>query len=235
MEESSRRVWPTTAAIGFDRDLWEAVRTAAEQVGLSAEEYIREAVMARLAAETAPDDPTTPAQRALQARLAAVASRNEAAALRAQAKQAVHHAGATAVRSRDVLAPKDGGLGNIGYVRGLWAAFEAGGVSAMAGLVPPDVRWRPSGAGGRVLRGTAELAEFWACRDAEVPSPRMFHGRGDDVLVEAERRPDDEHVTTIWLLYRFDGDRLIEAIAFPDEAQARGYRPAATGYTRSPA
>ena len=57
-----------------------------------------------------------------------------------------------------------------------------------------------------------------------IPTLRMFHGRGDDVLVEAEYERD-ENVRTVWLLYRFNGMTLVEAIAFPNEAQARAYRP----------
>lgn len=88
------------------------------------------------------------------------------------------------------------GLGNIAYVQVLWAAFEAGGVAAMAALVPRDVRWRPLAEGGRVLRGTRELTEFWGSRDVEMPTLRMFHARGDDVLVEAAYRHDDGGVST---------------------------------------
>jgi hypothetical protein len=44
-----------------------------------------------------------------------------------------------------------------------------------------------------------------------MPSTRMFQGRGDDVLVEAEYTQDDGSARCVWLLYRFDGDRLIEA------------------------
>jgi hypothetical protein len=56
-----------------------------------------------------------------------------------------------------------------------------------------------------------------------MPKLRMFHGDGDDVLVEAEYRQDDRGVRTVWLLYRFDGPKLIEAVGFPSEAQARSY------------
>lgn len=117
-------------------------------------------------------------------------------------------------------------LGNIGYVRRLWKAFESGGASAMADLLPPDVVWRPLEANGRALHGTEELEEFWSAREAVTPTLRMFHGHGDDVLVEAEYTHDDGSVRTVWSLYRFDGERLIEAISFPDEAQARSYSAA---------
>ena len=116
-------------------------------------------------------------------------------------------------------------LRNIEYVRLLWEAFRSGGVAAMAALVPPDVRWRPHEAGGRALHGTEELERFWSSREVVVPTRRMFHGQGDDVIVEAEYRDDDTSIRTIWLVFRFEGATLVEAIAFPDEAQARRYRP----------
>jgi ketosteroid isomerase-like protein len=124
--------------------------------------------------------------------------------------------------------PGEKALGNIGYVRRLWEAFVTGGVAAMAALVPPEVQWRPSAAGGRTLHGTEELERFWGSREVVVPTVRMFHGRGDDVLVEAEYQRDDESVRTVWLLYRFTGATLVEAIAFPNEAQARAYEPPPT-------
>ena len=222
--DEREQAWPGLAAVAFDPASWDALQAAADRAGLSVAEYLREAV-ARPAAERPADAAPEEVQRALRSRLAAAARRSEARAVRAEADQAVRRAGAAARRSEDLLAAREAGLGNIAYVRALWAAFEAGGVAAMAALVPPDVRWRPLGAGGRVFRGTRELTEFWASRDAEMPALTMFHGRGDDVLVEAEYGRDDQRRRAIWLLYRFDGDRLVEAIGFSDEAQARGYRP----------
>jgi hypothetical protein len=116
-------------------------------------------------------------------------------------------------------------LGNIGYIRRLWDAFESGGVAEMAEIIPADVAWRPLGADGRCLRGTEDLAAFWASRAFEMPAIRMFHGERDDVLVEAEYRGESGSGTTVWLLYRFEGERLIEAIGFSSETQARSYLP----------
>lgn len=124
-------------------------------------------------------------------------------------------------------------LGNIGYIRRLWDAFRSGGPAAMAELVPADVAWRPLAADGRCLQGTEELVAFWASRTFEVPTIRMFNGERDDVLVEAEYRGDDGSITSVWLLYRFEGDRLIEAIGFPTEAQARSYMPPSMSDTRA--
>lgn len=114
-------------------------------------------------------------------------------------------------------------LGNMGYVKRLWDAFERGGVSAMADLVPPDVTWRPLEAGGGVLRGTEHLGEFWSSREFEMPTIRMFYGQGDDVMVEAEYSGHDQSARTIWLVYRFDGDRLVEAVSFKNQEQARSW------------
>lgn len=90
-------------------------------------------------------------------------------------------------------------LGNIGYIQRLWDAFESGGVAKMADLVPPDVTWRPLEAAGRPLHGTENLVAFWSSREVEMPTRRMFHREGDDVLVEAEYRRDDGSVTTVWV------------------------------------
>lgn len=114
-------------------------------------------------------------------------------------------------------------LGNFGYVTRLWRAFESGGVAAMAALIPPDVTWRPTAANGRALRGTDALYEFWSSRRIEMPKLRMFHGHGDDVLLEAEYSRAGGGGRTVWLLYRFEGDRLVEAIGFENEAEARSY------------
>lgn len=126
-------------------------------------------------------------------------------------------------------------LGNIGYIRRLWHAFESGGAAKMAELVPPDVVWRPLAADGRCLQGTEDLAAFWTSCAFEMPTIRMFNGHRDDVLVEAEYPGDDAGGTTVWLLYRFEGERLIEAIGFSSEAQARSYRPRSTSNTSASA
>jgi hypothetical protein len=124
-------------------------------------------------------------------------------------------------------------LGNIGYVRRLWDAFNSGGAAKMAELVPADVAWRPLAADGRCLQGTEDLAAFWASRAFEMPSIRMFNVERDNVLVEAEYQGEDESATTIWLLYRFEDARLIEAIGFSSEAQARGYLSASMSDART--
>jgi hypothetical protein len=121
-------------------------------------------------------------------------------------------------------------LGNIEYVRLLWEAFKSGGVPAMAALVPSDVEWRPTEAGGRALHGTEDLERFWCSREIAVPTLRMFHGRADDMLVEAQYERDDGSVRPVWFLYRFSGATLLEAVAFPDEAEACAFwRPPASG------
>ena len=178
----------------FGPDLWQAVSAAAERAGLSADEYVRWVVEAKVA----PERVVRLAEGGLE--------------------------GAPPLAS---VISLEAGLGNIAYIRKLWRAFETGGVSAMAAMTPPDVRWHPSAADGQALHGTRQLTDFWDGRDLRVPSVRMFHHLGDDVLVEAEYDDNGEPLRTVWLLFRFDGDRLLEAIAFPDEPQALGYGPAA--------
>jgi hypothetical protein len=73
----------------------------------------------------------------------------------------------------------------------------------MAALVRPDVEWRPSEAGGRALHGTEDLQRYSCSHEIVMPTLRMFHGRGEDVLVEAEYESDDGSVRTVWLLYRY--------------------------------
>src|SRR5947208_12286218 len=86
------------------------------------------------------------------------------------------------------------GESNFEYVGRIWDAFRAGGVAEMADLVPDDVQWRPLEAEGRTLDGTGELQEFWASHVVSLPTPRMLHGRGDDVLLQAELRLSDGSV-----------------------------------------
>lgn len=93
--------------------------------------------------------------------------------------------------------------------------------------------WRPLAAGGRCLQGMEELAAFWASRAFEMPTIRMFQTERDDVLVEAECPGDNGSATTVWLLYRFEGETLIEAIGFSSEAQARSYVPPSMSGTRA--
>lgn len=201
--------------VEFDADQWALIERAAARAGLSPGEYVRELALAHAATIT--DSPNGEQEPPRQARV--ISDRwSEHRALIAEAKQAVHH-------TRELMRqfhPEDD-LGNIAYVRRLWEAFASGGVGAMAALVPDDAVWRPTKAEGRALHGTRDLQEFWASHEIVMPALRMFHGHRDDVLVEAEFPQDDGSIRTVWLLYRFDGERLIEAISFPDEAQARSY------------
>lgn len=61
-----------------------------------------------------------------------------------------------------------------------------------------------------------------------MPTLRMFHGPWRRRTVEAEYRPNDGTEKTVWLLYRFEGERLVEAVGFDNETQARSFssRPA---------
>jgi hypothetical protein len=224
MLRNGRRAGSRTANVRFDTEEWTAVEQAATRAGVSVGEYTRDAVLARAAAELAAGH-SGGGNRAALARSNSAERRSEAQALVAQAEQTVRHAREWADRW---AATGDACGRNISYVGQLWQAFEHGGFLAMAELVPPDVIWRPLAANGRALHGTRELEEFWSSREMVIPSLRMFHGDGDDVLVSAEYGQDDGSARCVWLLYRFDGDRLLEAIGFEEEAQARSYAGAVT-------
>ena len=105
----------------------------------------------------------------------------------------------------------------VAYVRRLVEAFAAGGVEALAELVPDDVEWIPQLASGRVLRGTRELRAFFATRAAPDPMPRvaMVQPAGSHVLVRF-----DYATNAIWSLYVFEDDRLVRAISFSNQRDA---------------
>jgi hypothetical protein len=224
MLQNGRRAASRTANVRFDPEEWRAVEQAATRAGVSVREYVRDAVLARTAVELAAG-PSDGGDRAALARLNSAERRSEARALVAEAEQAVRHAHELA---DSWAATGDACCGNISYVGQLWRVFKHGGVLAVAELVPPDVIWRPLAANGRALHGTRELEEFWSSREVVMPSLTMFHGYGDDVLVSAEYGQEDGSARCVWLLYLFDGDRLLEAVGFEDESQARSYAGAVT-------
>lgn len=122
----------------------------------------------------------------------------------------------------DCRLPVQLGAGKLEYVRSLWEAFLDGGAPAMAELVPDQVEWMPLGPGGRILRGTREMREFWAGRPYPPPHSVEFSELGDDVLVHVESSPPGgiEEPSDAWAVYHFEGDRLTQAISFADRAQA---------------
>ena len=109
----------------------------------------------------------------------------------------------------------------MNYVARLWQAFADGGVDGIAGLVPPDVKWAPPDQNG-VLNGTDELRDFMDEHpERDMPMPVGYEAHHEDVLVHAERVVPAGGTADIWLLYRFDGQRLVEALSFDDEDRAR--------------
>jgi hypothetical protein len=109
----------------------------------------------------------------------------------------------------------------MSYVARLWQAFADGGVDELSPLVPTDVQWQPPGE-PRTLRGTEELRGFMdAHPERDMPMPIAYEPHPEGVLVHAEHLDPQTGVKHLWLLYRFDGDRLVEALSFDDEAEAR--------------
>jgi hypothetical protein len=115
-------------------------------------------------------------------------------------------------------------LKRIAYVTRLWQAFADGGVDELSPLVPSDVQWSPPG-GPSALRGTEELRSFLdAHPDRDMPMPIAYEPHPEGVLVHAEHLDPQKGMRHLWLLYRFEGDRLVEALSFEDEAEARADR-----------
>jgi ketosteroid isomerase-like protein len=195
--------------VRFGPDVWRMLENEAARAGVRVSQYIRDAALARaVAAATARGE--EPFERLEQPHRE---NGNASPAPSAECPEALW-----LVRTGET---------NIEYVARLWEAFRAGGVDELARHVPDDVEWKPSGSDGRLLRGTRELRDFWSAREAELPEPTMFHGRGDDVLVRAEF-PQRLAAQPLWLVYRFDGRRLVQAVVFETEAEAMAADPSST-------
>jgi hypothetical protein len=54
-----------------------------------------------------------------------------------------------------------------------------------------------------------------------MPMPTAYEAHHEDVLVHAEQLVSNGTTGHVWLLYRFEGDRLVRALSFDDEAAAR--------------
>jgi anti-sigma B factor antagonist len=110
---------------------------------------------------------------------------------------------------------------NLDFVRRLWHAFSTGGADAMARLVPEDVEWRPSVAGGRVLRGREELRRFWAGRPVGAAvRVTEFRALGDAVLVRCEYPRMNGTLKVVWSLYHFSEMLLRRAETYETESEA---------------
>jgi anti-anti-sigma factor len=110
---------------------------------------------------------------------------------------------------------------NLDFVRRLWHTFRTGGADAMVRLVPNDVQWRPSAAGGRVLNGREELRSFWAARPVGAAvRVTEFRAVGEDVLVRCEYPRLNGTLKVIWALYHFSDTVLQRAETYETEREA---------------
>jgi anti-anti-sigma factor len=110
---------------------------------------------------------------------------------------------------------------NLEFVRRLWHAFRTGGADAMVRLVPNEVQWRPSVAGGRVLNGREELRSFWAARPiGAAVRVTEFRAIGEDVLVRCEYPRLNGTLKVVWSLYHFSEMVLRRAETYETEREA---------------
>jgi hypothetical protein len=117
---------------------------------------------------------------------------------------------------------------HVDYVRRLWRTMERQGLDAMLALTPPDVLWEPLRAAGRALRSPDELRAYFAEMDREgrpqEASVYTFEAVGSCVLVTGQLRDFDAHgfndSQPAWV-YFFRGDRLVRAVGYETDAEAR--------------
>jgi hypothetical protein len=119
---------------------------------------------------------------------------------------------AAAARVPDPATPEE-------QIRALWDAYARHGVDGMRAMVGPDVEWVPWSAGGEVLRGHEQLAE-WAATQREHHPSATLHGletHGSCVLAHGSLRVFREggfvDMQPSWV-YFFRGLHLVRAAAF---------------------
>jgi ketosteroid isomerase-like protein len=108
-------------------------------------------------------------------------------------------------------------------VRRMWAAFEREGVTGMRPYLDDDVEWTPSNGGG-ILRGMAELEEYWRAHGArQSVIPHAWEQHGACVLVHGSMRMfrDGGFVDTqpSWV-YFFRGEKLVRGVAYSSREDA---------------
>jgi ketosteroid isomerase-like protein len=117
---------------------------------------------------------------------------------------------------------------HVDYVRRLWRAFERQGLEAMLALTPPDVVWEPLRGSGRLLRSHEDLRAHFdeqkrAGRSQEA-RVYTFEPVGPHVVVSGSLRDVEPHgfreSQPTWV-YFFRGGRLVRAVGYPGEAEAR--------------
>jgi anti-sigma B factor antagonist len=115
----------------------------------------------------------------------------------------------------------------VELVRDLWKAHAAGGLEAVLDLAGDDVIWQPHLAGGRVLRGSAELREAFAALAADgvkyEATLQEVEEHGPTVLatgtLRVERAGDVEETTLCWA-YHFRSGRLRRQTTYPNRDEA---------------
>ena len=116
---------------------------------------------------------------------------------------------------------------NVDAVRALWHAFEHGGADAVAAFAHPDSEWRPTSAGGRVLRGPDEICDHYR---ALAATGTEIHARldvleefGDTVLARGSLRVERwgalSESTMVWS-YRLRDGQVVCARSFRSRADA---------------
>jgi ketosteroid isomerase-like protein len=112
---------------------------------------------------------------------------------------------------------------NIEAVKGLWRAFDRGGIDSVLKIVDEDVEWIPYGGEGRRFRGREGLLRFMRDRDAQstevVAEPYGYGDYGESVVVYGHIARGDEDQRVFWV-YKFRSGRLRRFEAFTDQEAA---------------
>ncbi len=111
----------------------------------------------------------------------------------------------------------------LAFSRRLFDAFEDGGIDAVVRLVPEDVIWEPFGA-EHAIETQGGLRDWQDERNRRVAAYE-FEEIGTCVLITGSRREDYPHggfaESQLAWVYFFDGERLVRAAGYGDEATAR--------------
>ena len=117
---------------------------------------------------------------------------------------------------------------HVERIQALFAAYARGGVAAVRDLIDPDMELVPLTGEGKVYRGPKGLDEYvrdMAERGESVDAEAVgYEELGDCVIVAGRMRLrreagslTDSQVT--WV-YRFEGDKLVAARAYPGRLSA---------------
>lgn len=118
----------------------------------------------------------------------------------------------------------DRGSSPVEQIERLWRTYRRGGVEGLRELVDDDVEWRPYGAGGEVLRGYEELADYLRDRpDLVEAETYAFEEHGDTVIVSGHLRLRSGVSLTdtqLYWVYSFREGRLVRFEAHTNRAAA---------------